>query len=241
MAREWLRRWRWLWSVVILATISRVTYWLLVTPNYVTVSDADHYRQIAVNVADGNGFAIMFPTFQLHQTAFRPPLYPYLLGGLFKMFGSEIVVGRILSLVLGVAAIALAMVLVARLANRRAAIVTGLALSFYPPIIANDTMLLTEPLSMLLMMGMLLALVPRRWAIAAGVCGLLVLTRTSAQFLIPVVGVWVWWQIGWRRALGFVGIAVVVVSPWVIRNWVVLGSPTLSTANGFNAAAIYSE
>ena len=206
MAREWLRRWRWLWSVVILATISRVTYWLLVTPNYVTVSDADHYRQIAVNVADGNGFAIMFPTFQLHQTAFRPPLYPYLLGGLFKMFGSEIVVGRILSLVLGVAAIALAMVLVARLANRRAAIVTGLALSFYPPIIANDTMLLTEPLSMLLMMGMLLALVPRRWAIAAGVCGLLVLTRTSAQFLIPVVGVWVWWQIGWRRALGFVGI-----------------------------------
>lgn len=239
--RDRVRRWGWMWSVLLIALAARVAHWLVMTPDYVTASDADHYRQIATNIADGEGFSIMFPTFSQHQTAFRPPLYPYLLGGTFKVFGSELVVGRILSLVLGVAAIAVAMLLVARIAPRRAAVAAGLALALYPPLIANDTMLLTEPLSMLLLVGMFLSLVPRRWVIAAVLCGLLALTRTSAPLLIVVVGAWLWWQIGWRRALGFAGIALLVMSPWVIRNWVVLGSPVLTTSTGFNAAAIYSE
>lgn len=238
--RTRLQTWSWLVTVAITALIARILYWVLVTPNYRTDSDAAHYEIIAKYIASGDGFQIKFPTFDLHQTAFRPPLYPYVLGGTYRVFGDQLVVGRALSLVVGVAVAALAALLISRIATRRAGLIAGLCVALYPPLLANDTAILTEGLSLLLLVGILLLLVDRRWILAGGLCGLLVLTRTSAQFLIPIVALWLLWQIGWKRALGFVGIAVIVVSPWVVRNWVVMGSPVLNTSNGFNAAAIYS-
>lgn len=238
--RSRLQPWSWLLAVTGTALVARILYWVLITPDYLTMSDADHYNIIAKHIASGDGFQIMFPTFDLHQTAFRPPLYPYLLGGTYRVFGDQLVVGRALSLIIGVAVATLAAVLISRIANRRAGLIAGLAVAVYPPLLANDTAILTEGLSLLLIVTMLLVLLERRWIPAGVLCGLLVLTRTSAQFLIIVVALWLLWQIGWKRALGFVGIAVVVVSPWVVRNWVVMGSPVLNTSNGFNAAAIYS-
>jgi len=238
--RTRLQTWSWLVTVAIAALIARILYWVLVTPNYRTDSDAAHYEIIAKYIASGDGFQIKFPTFDLHQTAFRPPLYPYVLGGTYRVFGDQLVVGRAFSLIIGVAVAALAALLISRIATRRAGLIAGLCVALYPPLLANDTAILTEGLSLLLLVGILLLLVDRRWIVAGGLCGLLVLTRTSAQFLIPIVALWLLWQIGWKRALGFVGIAVIVVSPWVVRNWVVMGSPVLNTSNGFNAAAIYS-
>jgi hypothetical protein len=118
--------------------------------------------------------------------------------------------------------------------------VAGGLVAVYPPLIANDTVTLTEPLSLALLLGAFLALAGRRWIWAGVLVGLLVLTRASAQYLVVVIGLWLLWQIGWKRALGFVGVAGLVVAPWIVRNEVQLGSPVLVTSNGFNYAAIYS-
>jgi hypothetical protein len=76
----------------------------------------------------------------------------------------------------------------------------------------------------------------------AGVCcGLLVLTRPSAQLLIVLVAVWLVKTVGWRRAALAVVATVVVVGPWIVRNEVVLGAPVIVTTNGFNLAAMYSR
>ena len=74
----------------------------------------------------------------------------------------------------------------------------------------------------------------------AALCGLLILARPSAQGVALVVAAWVLWQVGWRRALAFIGIVGLVIAPWIVRNWVQLGSPVLVTSNGFNLAAMYS-
>ena len=100
--------------------------------------------------------------------------------------------------------------------------------------------LLTEPLSLVLILGLLLALDARRVLLAGALCGLLVLARPSAQGIAVVVGLWVLWSFGLRRCLQFVGLAIVVVAPWIVRNWVQIGSPVLVTSNGFNLAAMYS-
>lgn len=55
----------------------------------------------------------------------------------------------------------------------------------------------------------------------------------------PAVTVALWRSVGWRRALLSVGVCVLVVSPWVLRNAVVVGAARLVTSDGFTSAAIY--
>jgi hypothetical protein len=77
------------------------------------------------------------------------------------------------------------------------------------------------------------------WAGAA--CGLLVLTRPSAQLLVVVIAAWLLWRAGWRAAARFGVVTIVLVAPWVVRNWVLVGAPTIVTSNGFNLVSTYSE
>ena len=227
-------------GVTALAAVSRVLYWVLVTPNYTPDSDAAQYQLLAENLAAGRGYSLVFPGLVTHPTAFRPPLYPLLLAGSYKVFGTHLMVGRGLNLTIGVVVVVLVYLLAERLGGSIAGLVAGAVAAIYPPLIANDVVLLTEPLSLALLLGMLLAFSYRKWWLAAGLCGLLVLARPSAQYLVLVVTVWALWQFGWKRALGLLGIVGLVISPWVVRNWVQLGSPVMVTSNGFNWAAVYS-
>jgi hypothetical protein len=124
--------------------------------------------------------------------------------------------------------------------GRTAAIAAGLVAALAPPLLFNDGVTLSEPLSLLLMLGAVLLLLDGRDVAAAVTTGLLMLTRPSAQALAVVLALWMLHSFGWRRALRFVLVAVTVVTPWIGRNYVELGSPLLVTSNGFNLAATYS-
>jgi 4-amino-4-deoxy-L-arabinose transferase-like glycosyltransferase len=226
--------------VLAVAVVARVLYWVLITPHYVPVSDAAQYQQIAHSLATGRGFDMTYPQLALHPTAFRPPVYPAILAVAFWLTGSALWAGRLLNLLIGVGVVALSMRTGQLVANRRAGLVAGLAVALYPPLIANDVVLLSEPVSLLLILGMVLALGRRRVALAGVLCGLLILARPSAQGIALVVGAWLIWQVGWRRCAQFLVVAGLVISPWVVRNWVQMGSPVLVTSNGYNEAAIYS-
>ena len=226
--------------VLVVALVARILYWVLVTPTYSPESDAAQYVDLARNIINGRGYSMTFPQLEVHPTAFRPPGYPYALAALFKVVGVDVAAGRVLSLVFGLVTIGLVYLLVRRISTPRAALVAGLCMSLYPPLLANDTVLLTEAMSLALLAGLLLALAARRRPIAAVVCGLLILTRASAQYLVIVGALWVLWQLGWKRALGFGAIVVAVVSPWFIRNQIQLGSALYVTSNGFNLAGTYS-
>ena len=241
-ARSLLRKRRDLLIVLVVALLARLGYWVFVTPDYSPDSDAAQYFDLARNIVNGHGYAMTFPQLELHPTAFRPPGYPYALAAVFKVFGVHMGVGagRALSLVCGLVAIALVYLLVRRISTPLAALVAGLCMALYPALIANDTVLLTESLSLALLAGVLLALVVRRWPLAAVLCGMLILTRASAQYLMFPLALWVLWQLGWRRALGFLLIVAAVLSPWFIRNQIQLGSPYFVTSNGFNLAGTYS-
>jgi 4-amino-4-deoxy-L-arabinose transferase-like glycosyltransferase len=222
------------------ALATRLGYWILITPSYVPESDAAQYQDLARYLLRGEGYSQLFPQLYPHPTAFRPPGYPFMLAGAIKVLGDNVVSGRILSLVFGLVTVALVYLLTRHLAPGRAALVAAMAVALYPPLIANDTMLLTESLSLALIAGLMLALVCRRWPAAAALCGLLVLTRASAQYLVVPLALWVLWRLGWRRALGFLAIVLAVVSPWIIRNQIQLGSAVYVTSNGFNLVGTYS-
>ncbi len=231
---------RWLLAVGLVAIGVRILYVVIVLPHYVPASDALHYHSLAAAVGDGRGMVHRFPFGYPHATAFRPPLYPLLLGGVYAVTGPKLGAAQVLNVALGTGVVVLASLLAWRLAGGRAGLVTGLLAAVYPPLVFNDGLPLSEPLGLLLLAAIVLLLLHQRavWAGLAG--GLLLLTRPSAQFFVVVLAGWVVWRLGWRRASLFVVCMALVVTPWVLRNWARMGTPVLVTSNGFNLNAVYS-
>jgi len=240
--------------LAVLAVLVRVLYIVHQIPGYVPNSDARNYYFLAKYFSEGKGFSDTFPLLTLHHTAFRPPAFPVLLGTVFSITGPSIGVAQGVNVVIGTLVVVLGAALAARLGGRWAGVATGLVLVAYPPLLANDATVLTEPLSLLFLAVLGLALSAdvrargeerRGWrdptVVVAGLAtGLLTLSRPSAQGLAVVVAVWVWWRLGWRRAAVLAGTTLLVVAPWLIRNQVQMGSPVLVTTNGFNMASRYS-
>lgn len=234
------RKVHWLLAVAAGALAVRVAYVLLVLPDYSPASDAHHYHSIAEAVGDGRGLVHPFPFGTPHATAWRPPLYPVLLGGLYAVTGPKLGAAQALNVVLGVGVVVLAALVARRLAGWRAGVVAGTLTAVFPPLVFNDGVPLSEPLGLVLLLGTVLLLGDGRTAMAGLSSGLLMLTRPSAQFFTAAVAAWVLWRFGWRKVLVYGALATVVVAPWLVRNWVRLDSPVLVTSNGFNLNAAYS-
>jgi 4-amino-4-deoxy-L-arabinose transferase-like glycosyltransferase len=238
--------------VAAIALAVRILYVVLALRGYTPSTDDAHYNDIALKVSQGHGIASQFPYLWTHPTAFRPPLFPVLLGGVYAMFGAHVGVAQALNVVIGTGVVVLVAMLAFRLAGRTAALVAAGVAVVHPALLANDGVILTEPLALLLMLATLLALDRDRYWLAGLFAGLLVLTRPSAQLYVPVLGLYLlisavrrvgWrqgWRIGLRSAVVFGLVSAVVVAPWVIRNQIELGKPLIVTSNGFNLAAIWS-
>ena len=226
---------------VIVGAIARILYWILVTPNWVPNSDADQYLQIARNLAAGDGYSLVFPQLELHATAFRPPVYPILLAVPTWILGDEVLwPARLLSLLLGLGVIAAAVTLANRWGGAVAGLSTGLLVALYPPLIANDTVTLTEPVALLILLGVLITLDKRHVTMCGLLSGVLLLTRPNAYLVVIIAAIALWRTVGVKRAGAYVGISVLVLVPWVVRNQVQVGTPRLTTSEGFNISAIYS-
>jgi 4-amino-4-deoxy-L-arabinose transferase-like glycosyltransferase len=221
--------------------VVRLVYLVAFARHYRPRSDADHYQTIAAAVAHGDGISARFPFTYEHPTAFRPPLYPVLLGAVYRVIGVHVGAGQLLNVALGVVVVVLAALLGAQIAGHRGGVAAGIAVAVYPPLLANDVVILSEPLSLALLLAMILLLVRGRPAWAGLACGLLALTLPSAQLLLVGVAVWLVWRAGWRDAARFGAVTVIVVAPWVVRNWVLLGDPVVVSSNGFNFVSTYSN
>ena len=74
------------WLILLLALLLRVGY-MAATPDYKLVHDALDYDHAATSIARGDGW----PDSRRpgRETAFRPPAYPVLLAGVYKVAGVE--------------------------------------------------------------------------------------------------------------------------------------------------------
>ena len=227
--------------VFLLALGVRVGYWAIFWSHYTPATDAEHYWGIASNLASGKGFSHVYPGGTLHETAFRLPFWPGLLALALVVFGTHLSVAMGLNAVIGSLVAVEAAALARQAAGPRAGVVAGAVVAVYPPLVANDVGSLGDPLGLLLLLVVVRLIAARRWSWAALATGVFVLTKDGAVIvllaLVPVVGL----SFGWRQAVRFTAIAVLVVAPWVARNDVQLGRPVVTTSVGFNLAAVYSS
>jgi 4-amino-4-deoxy-L-arabinose transferase-like glycosyltransferase len=225
------------------------------------VHDARDYDRHATSIAKGDGYP--FARAPGRETAFRPPGYPYLLAGVYKLAGVEtaetperLVVARRLGVIVGTLIVALIGVVAAQLWGRRVSLVAMALAAVHVPLVLVGGAVMSEALFALLVLAALAAAIQHRrsphrwrWAVAAGVlAGLTILTRANAIVLLLPLVLAVWLgrpRLSWR-ALGppavLVAMALLTVSPWTIRNAVVFDRfVPVSTQFGSALAGTYND
>lgn len=234
------------------ATVARVLT-LLSTPHYRPRHDDRSYSRVAQSLLTLGRYPILHVE---HvgwlPSAYRPPGWPATLAGVWSATGVDLLSGRIALVALGVAAAVLGAGIGRRIAGDGAGLAAGLLLAVDPLLLAASATLESEALFTALLLGAVLAALRARscgswrWTAAAGaLVGAAALTRTNGLVLIPVLA----WLVlpsprprRWlRRSALAVGAAVLVVSPWTIRNAVELHHfVPVSTETGNTLAGTYN-
>lgn len=226
--------------------------------------DRDAYLAIAGNLALGHGFSSSKGTNENKYlpTAFRPPLYPVLLSGLYLFNVAPLGIG-ILQIILGVLTVWLTWLTGKSLQMRWSALVAAGVVATDPILLQYTTFSMTEVLAALLTSLLLYLLVTSfsmenmadpvqpnltRSFWTGIVWGLAILCRPT---YLAFLGIWTVVRCtgllfhklrnrkpsgnkkqAWRPVTYLAAGIMLAVSPWFIRNLIVFQAPILSTTHG---------
>ncbi len=196
------------------------------------------------SLASGHGFSV-----ENIPIAKFPPVYPFLVGGVFAVFGvyskvSAVILFLLQSICAAFTAVCL-VILGNRFIGRKEGMIAGLVWAFYPSSIFHSVVRVwySELAIMLLLLLIIIACTPKpsplfpRVACVGLLSGMLILTDSTmalypALLVLMMLYVWkvdLWRWIGllliWCVAAGM------VVTPWAIRNYLVLGTPGILKSN----------
>jgi 4-amino-4-deoxy-L-arabinose transferase-like glycosyltransferase len=222
------------------------------------LSDEWFYNVQARLFATGHWFDNPFLTLadppRFEPTALHPPLFTMFLSIPTKLGFDTQIQNRLATAVLGSITVVLVGLLARRIAGDGAGVLAAVLAAAYPPLWSNDSVIGLETLYCFLVVLALLAVyrfwqAPSLWwAVAvAAFLSLAALTRSEGVILLVLVAVpTALWAPGWDwgaklRALGVMAlVAVVLISPWVVRNLVTFEEPTL-LGTGFGLVLAYGN
>ncbi len=201
--------------------------------------------RIAQNMIQGTGYTFDFYGYrdEAPLQAFVPPLYVLLIYTVLR-WGTEpaIALGLVHSFLGGLMAV-LMYLLIKELADRPTALLSALLTAMYPVFLVQAT----RPLSMTLIGCLITAVMTTTVlmrhggylrSLALGLAlGLAALARTTMLGLIAVVTLWLWLNRRnvsrpWRKLGIALVVAMLIISPWLIRNYLVFGKWVFSTNGG---------
>jgi 4-amino-4-deoxy-L-arabinose transferase-like glycosyltransferase len=250
-------------AIAIGAFAVRIIFVLVVDPKLPDIGDATAYHLLANNLADGRGYIRPFDFRILHvsrPTAEYPPLFPALLS-VPSFFGATSVdAQRAFLCVVGAGTVALVGLLGRRVAGTMVGLVAAAIAAVYPMLFLSEAVLFAESLFVLLVAAVLLlayraAEAPSllRFGSLGLVIGFSALTRAEGLLFTVVLVIPLAFGLRAvqpkRRLLlagVAIGIALLTVVPWTIRNAVQLHafvpvSNNIGTAiDGANCDLTYS-
>lgn len=155
---------------------------------YQPKADSLDFHLIALSLRGGTGYSRLSPEFVWQPTAYRMPLTPLFLGGIYRGFGVNPFAARLVLAVLGALACALLVgaggAAFGHETGYRAGFIAGILAAADPFLVMNQTLILLEPLHVFLVACLIRASVsyrrsPDRWRLAtlAVVSALLTLNR----------------------------------------------------------------
>ena len=196
--------------------------------------------RVARSIALGQGFSSPYPE-PSGPTALVPPLYPYLLAGVFRLFGIYTVASALAMLTLNNVFSALTCLPVfytARIVfGERPAVWAGWAWAFFPYAIGIPNIWIWEtPLTTLLLSLLVLATFHlegrgrlRSWLAYGLLWGVATMSSPAVLSVMPFLWIWIWnrnrrrgTRCGPQAAVAALAL-IACVSPWLIRNYLVFG------------------
>ena len=196
--------------------------------------------RVGRSIALGQGFSSPYDG-NTGPTAWEPPLYPYLMGGVFKIFGiysraSAWVLLSINSLFATLTCVPIFLIARRTFGERIAEWSAGTwALCPYVWYWSVhwiwDTTFTPFVLACLFLVALKLQEWPgwRGWVLFGTLYGVGALANPTMHVFLPFCGLWIWRQRYWRALSSFGGVALasfvffLVLSPWLVRNYEVFG------------------
>lgn len=170
----------------------------------------------------------------------RGPIYVAFLAAIYRCVGHHHAAVRIVQAMLSASAVLLIYALGRAVFNAKVGLIASLLAALYPPFISYPGWLLTETLSVFLLLAFVYSLV-RAWQrsrtilwMGAGLLGGITVLHRAEMLLI--VGCAVLLALWWRAGLTHVGmlalVAALTVVPWMVRNALRFGEFAISVAPG---------
>jgi 4-amino-4-deoxy-L-arabinose transferase-like glycosyltransferase len=235
------RFWLGMVSAVGLGAVIRFAYLLHGAPTWVLGDGFDYYGR-ALGLADGLGYTSAGGA----EYAHHPPAWVTVLAGVSELGWRSMRSHQVTGLLIGLAVILVAGLVGRRYAGRRAGVIAAFLAATYPGFWVIDVQILSEPLG-LLVLGLLMLALTGLWerptlarAILAGAAvGALALVRGEelALLVIAVAPILLLNQrLGVRQRLAWTGAAalttVVVIAPWTSYNLGRFEEPVVLSTNG---------
>jgi 4-amino-4-deoxy-L-arabinose transferase-like glycosyltransferase len=193
--------------------------------------------RIAWAVVSGFGYSSPWPHTLLAPTAQQPPVYPFLLAGIFKLFGAYTYLSLWVAVGLNAFFSALTAVVILQIGKRSFGVPTGIVAAWvwaswlYLAVVSirlweSSLSALLLALSLLLAVTLAGSLCISQWLLFGGLAGIAALTNTTLLALFPFLWVWLWIRYRRRgescrkRLLASIAICLLTLLPWTIHNYV---------------------
>jgi hypothetical protein len=232
-----------LWGILLVAFVLRLGVIAFYSDNL--TDDRDAYLSLSQQLAEGNGFRV---SADAPLTAYRPPLYPLILSVPLRVLPGWVSVA-VVNLVCSLLIVSLVWILARESWNQLwSTLATGIVVCD-PLLLINATLPMTELLFTTLVLAVIVLSVRPRFTfthrIALGILfGLAALCRPTIWAFGVIAGI-VWCFRQWRessgatflqdilkRALPVAICTLLMVSPWVIRNYFVFDAFIPMTTHG---------
>ena len=215
-------------------------------------SDQLDYEVLAHHLVTGQGYAIT----PGKPTASRTPGTSLTLAPVYFVFGRSFALGRLWFCLLSAGTCALAVCLGAMCFNRLVGLLAGIGLAIYPGHAYNAMHFVSEtPFGFWMLLALFLTAYAMRkerggWWInsLAGACwAMAIYTRPQLLLAIPIAGGLAGIALLWRHPEHIklwaiqVVVLLLVLSPWIVRNDIVMGKPSLSTITGYGLWGSHNE
>ncbi len=216
-------------AVFLVALALRIIYLVMISKSPLfdsPILDAEAHDRWARAIAEGEPF--------FTGAYFKAPLYPWLLGVIYKLTGGDYMAPRVVQIIMGSLGCGFVFLLGRETFNRAVGAIAGFSASLYWLMIYYDAELLLEPLSIflaLVSLWLIFRAAARKsvglWALAGLFMGLSAITRPNVLVYMPLIALWILWIDRESFGRAFVRAAVwsvaclIPILPVTIRNYVV--------------------
>lgn len=186
---------------------------------------------------------------------YSPPLYHFLAASIYIIFNtiSHDIANfavKLISPIFGILSLTLSFLLIKKLTNPKIAFYSAVFLAFIPIFIDYSVLSYVESMLVFFVVLSVYFLINGRIALSGIAAGLSILTKYNGAFILPVLIYIVYRKSGkskrlfYRNSLIVIALSLLVASPWLVRNWILLGNPIWPFLNfifdGYESKSFYA-